>query len=151
MATNTSPIATFQSPFPKHFYAGFSIQTLGGRFVTLAQNDQTTFFLIIRDMDWDHTVRIPFERFVNPCIEIDLPISSARFIEDLATSGGVSFDKISQTVACVYMHWLGTSLDFRPGDDNGIKRLMRYLERALEAQARGDILPQELNVEVILT
>ncbi|CAG8322980.1 unnamed protein product [Penicillium nalgiovense] len=148
MATNMTPIATFESPYPRHFYAGFSIETLGDQFIALAQNYQTI-FLIARGIDCDHAVRIPFAQFVNPCIEYGLPISSARFVELLASSGGVSSDEISLTVALVYIHWLGTSLVVRPGHDNDIEQVIRCLECAWEAQAGGDL--QELNVEVILT
>ncbi|CAI7661743.1 unnamed protein product [Penicillium viridicatum] len=149
MAANMAPSATFESPFPRHFYAGLPIEILGDRFITLAQNDQTT-FLIARGIDWDHAVRIPFAQFMNPCIGYGLPISSARFVEILASSGGASSDEISRTVAFVYIHWLGTSLEVRPGHDNDIEQVMRCLECVWEAQAEGDLL-QELNVEVILT
>ncbi|KOS38876.1 hypothetical protein ACN38_g10312 [Penicillium nordicum] len=149
MAANLTPIATFESPFPRHFYDGFSIETLGDRFIALAQNDKTT-FLIVRGIDWDHAVRIPFATLVNPFIEYGLPMSSARFVEILALSGGVSSDEISRTVAFVYIHWLDTSLEVRPGHDNDIEQAMRCLEHAWETQAGGDIF-QELNVEVILT
>ncbi|CAI7653787.1 unnamed protein product [Penicillium palitans] len=107
MAADMTPIVTFESPFPRHFYAGFSIETLGGRFIALAQNDQTT-FLVVRRIDWDHAVRVPFAQFVNPCIEYGLPISSARFVEILASSGGVSSDEISRMVAFVYIFILTT-------------------------------------------
>lgn len=53
-------------------------------------------------------------------------------------------------VAFVYIHWLGTSLEVRPGHDNDIEQVMRCLECTWEAQGGGDPL-QELNVVVILT
>ncbi|KAJ5212975.1 hypothetical protein N7449_000144 [Penicillium cf. viridicatum] len=143
MAANMTPIATFKSPFPRHFYDSISRLWVTGS-LPLPRTTKQPF------LSPDHAVRIPFAQFVNLFIEYGLPISSARFVKILASSRGVSSDEISWTVAFVYIHWLGTSLEVLPGHDNDIEQVMRYLECIWEAQTGGDLL-QELNVEVILT